>query len=87
VSWITAPRSLVMTPMTADGAGSARLRLASNRPSVGTEAQHLDAGEQGAGAGILHPLGNELIGRAFGVGRDAAGGDHLDAVLRHHAEA
>ena len=34
MSWITAPRSLLTTPMTVGNTGSVRLRSASNRPSA-----------------------------------------------------
>ncbi len=49
--------------------------------------QELDPREQRAGAGIFHPLDDELVGGALAIGGDAAGGDHLDPVLGHEPEA
>ena len=87
ISWITAPRSLLTTPITA--ATRAAALAAGVEQALGGEAdaQHLDARQQGAGAGVFHPLDDELVGRALAIGGNAAGGDDFDAVLRHHAEA
>ena len=51
------------------------------------QAQRLDAGEQGAGAGVFHAVDDELVGGAFAIGADLALGDHFHPVLRHQAEA
>ena len=62
MSWITAPRSLLTTPTTTGRIGSAFAAGVEQPLGRQAHAQHLDAGEQGAGAGILHPLGDQLVG-------------------------
>ena len=56
--------------------------------ALGTQAllQQLDLCQQRAGAGVFHPLDDQLIGGPLAVGRHLAGGDHLDAVFRLHAQ-
>ena len=41
MSWITAPRSLVTTPITRGSTGSARLRSASNSPSAASRTRSI----------------------------------------------
>ena len=48
-------------------------------------AEHLDAGQEGADAGVFHVLDDELVGAAVAVGGNAAGGDDLEAVLGDEA--
>ena len=88
MSWMTAPCALVTTPMTSGSSGQ-RALAGGVEQALGGEphAQHLDAREQGAGAGVFHALDDELVGRAVAVGGDRPVRDHLDAVLRHQAEA
>ena len=50
-------------------------------------AQHFDAGEECAGAGVVQAVDHQLVFGAVSVGRDLAGGDDFNAVLGLQAEA
>ena len=76
------------TPITRGSTGNGCLRIGVEQALGGQpHAQHLDPRQQRAGAGIFHPLDDHLVRRPFAVSGDAAGGDHLDAVLGRQAKA
>ena len=82
MSRITAPVGEVTTPITRGRNGSVRLRAGVEQPFGGERLAALfEQRQQRALARQLHPLDDDLVFRAAGIGGQLAGRDHLDAVL------
>ena len=85
---MTAPVGEVTTPMTSGQIGQPLLAFLGEEPLGGEAlAPLLEEFEQCADAGQLDGVDDELILRAAGIGRQAAGADHLHAVLGLHRKA
>jgi hypothetical protein len=80
-------RSLLTTPMTRGSRGRGFLRARRRTGPSASPAAAVDAGQQGALAGIFQLLDDELVLGAFAIGGDPAGGDHLQPVLRLQPES
>jgi hypothetical protein len=76
-----------MTPTTAGKVGDGFLSSRFEQALAGQSGlQPLQLGQQGAGAGGLHGLDDDLVGGAGGIGGDLAGDDDLQPGLGLDAE-
>ena len=88
MSRITAPVGEVTTPITRGRNGSLRLRAGVEQPFGGERLAALfEQGQQRALARQLHPLDDDLVFRAPGIGGELAGRDDLGAVFGPEREA
>ena len=88
MSRITAPVGEVMTPITAGRYGNSCLRASSNSPSaVKRRLALFQQRHQRAETRRLERLHDDLILRAAGIGRHAAGDDDFEAGLELELDA
>ena len=87
MSWMTAPRGEVMTPMRRGSSGQ-RLFALRGEESLGGELglELLEGDLQGSGAHRLHVFGEQLHLAASLIHGDASAGDDLHSVLRTEAQ-